>query len=897
MGGGAAKAIALAAIILFLFLPWAGALSQSDSYKSEGHLTCYGQEDPPAVWFDASSSGKAAINLSVDSSGSGGGSGGSQAFSAANSDVRVVKKSYDVLPQFFATPVAFFSGTSNSYANPLSTVTTTETKTINGISRTTTTTSGGGSSVSYDASNSLQSAHVTMVRKSKSFEDDSYAPANGNGGSGAGYSTHLNGSGLAATIGSGGRLYVGSDVTGGGETDYQYCGYASGSSADAWFTSQGPNPLVWSYGNSGEGQGSEQTISGVGPNDTTQVPIYPVALLKVDGVVQYSVVATCGSTLYYRTSSGGLSIGTSSNAGSGVGSSRTWPGDAGSESWGYASTVEIDPLNSSHPEWYPKIIRDRGATYWNSNFGSGPAPSSAGIAARKAAIDSYLAQGKLVTVETYSPVSSPRGFVFPETDKPELFRGCPVSNPECYSLVDRLLDWTREIYIDFSYSCTQVYAPPFCSANPNDPSCQPVPSPIPCDPTSDPTCNPACNPATDPSCNITCNPSTDPSCGIICDPATDPNCVPPPCNPTFNPSCSINCDPMTDPYCRVVCDPATDPYCQPPPCDPATDPSCEVTCDPAIDPNCGVCDASTDPKCPPPPSCGIPDTPACPPPQNFWCTVTGAPNPASTAPASVRWTITTGGGSGNPTYYWQGSNGVYEKTTTNYIDKAYNSDGQHFMKAKAYSGDAEAICDSVVTVEAPLTVSCEASPNPALVANNDQTNDVLWQALPKGGSGDYHIHADFKVVLDGKTVDFNRAEYMETPYNALSEKGHLHGFNPSVLHIEEKGGTFKDFFESIGMRLDSACFYDGSGYFCAGNGKRLAMYVNGAQNTEFEKYEPKDLDRILIYYGNGVPAPQALDGITSQACIYSKKCPAPEGFVFPEENCTATEPCRLDENA
>lgn len=163
-----------------------------------------------------------------------------------------------------------------------------------------------------------------------------------------------------------------------------------------------------------------------------------------------------------------------------------------------------------------------------------------------------------------------------------------------------------------------------------------------------------------------------------------------------------------------------------------------------------------------------------------------------------------------------------------------------------------------------------------------------------GHEDDYHIHADFKVILDGKTLDFNKEAFMETPYRPLSEKGHLHDFNPFVIHIEEKGGKLKDFFESIGMKLEGKCFFDGNTNHCSGNGKKLSMYVNGTQNNESGEYEPKDLDRILAYYGDGEPDRETLESVTSQACIHSKKCPAPEGFVFPEENCSAGEPCKLE---
>lgn len=159
---------------------------------------------------------------------------------------------------------------------------------------------------------------------------------------------------------------------------------------------------------------------------------------------------------------------------------------------------------------------------------------------------------------------------------------------------------------------------------------------------------------------------------------------------------------------------------------------------------------------------------------------------------------------------------------------------------------------------------------------------------------DYHIHADFRVILEGKAVDFNKAEYMETPYRPLSEKGHLHDFNPHVIHIEERGGTLNDFFGAIGMGLDGKCFYDGAKKYCGGTEKTLSMYVNGSRSAQHGNYEPEDLDRILIYYGESQPGKEVFESLTSQACIYSKKCPAPEGFVFPEENCTTAKPCSFE---
>ena len=161
-------------------------------------------------------------------------------------------------------------------------------------------------------------------------------------------------------------------------------------------------------------------------------------------------------------------------------------------------------------------------------------------------------------------------------------------------------------------------------------------------------------------------------------------------------------------------------------------------------------------------------------------------------------------------------------------------------------------------------------------------------------SSTYHAHADFKLILDGQSFDFNKSEYMSTPYRELSEKAHMHDYNPNVLHFHNKDATLEDFFSSIGMLASKECIDTNTTAYCAGNGKELAVYVNGGKNSAMFDYRPKDLDKILVYYGTGGPGGGDFNSLTNEACIYSKKCPVPEGFVLPQESCSGAEPCRLD---
>ena len=166
--------------------------------------------------------------------------------------------------------------------------------------------------------------------------------------------------------------------------------------------------------------------------------------------------------------------------------------------------------------------------------------------------------------------------------------------------------------------------------------------------------------------------------------------------------------------------------------------------------------------------------------------------------------------------------------------------------------------------------------------------------IPAGHDDEaFHIHADFKAVLDGKMVDFNRAEYMSEEFEELNPNVHMHDFNPYMIHFHSADAAMGDFFKSLGMDFNSNCFSDGEKNYCGNENEKLQFYVNGAANTQFGNYKPADLDKILIYYGAGTPGREIFDSLTSWACVYSKKCDAPPGVTVEEESCTPTQPCRL----
>jgi len=164
------------------------------------------------------------------------------------------------------------------------------------------------------------------------------------------------------------------------------------------------------------------------------------------------------------------------------------------------------------------------------------------------------------------------------------------------------------------------------------------------------------------------------------------------------------------------------------------------------------------------------------------------------------------------------------------------------------------------------------------------------------GAG-YHVHANIKVIVNGKAIDFSQDKYQSKEGKERSEYIHFHDNVGDVIHIHKSGMTLGDLFTSIGMKLTSTCLTDDlKNEYCkkdASPGAFLSMWVNGRENTSFDTYMPNDLDRILISYdstgdtvrkGSGDALISSyIKSVSDTACIYSEKCP--ERGKPPSEEC------------
>lgn len=158
----------------------------------------------------------------------------------------------------------------------------------------------------------------------------------------------------------------------------------------------------------------------------------------------------------------------------------------------------------------------------------------------------------------------------------------------------------------------------------------------------------------------------------------------------------------------------------------------------------------------------------------------------------------------------------------------------------------------------------------------------------------YHVHSDFAVYLDGQKFNFAEEKYMTSTDACAaayhSHPLHMHDMNGNVAHVHEEGKTWHDFFATINFELTDTSFKtaEGKEYKNMGD-KKLRFFVNKQEIPSLKDYQFQDLDQVLITYGDSSSQviEEQLNSITKQACIFSKKCPVPEGMILPPENCSS----------
>jgi hypothetical protein len=150
---------------------------------------------------------------------------------------------------------------------------------------------------------------------------------------------------------------------------------------------------------------------------------------------------------------------------------------------------------------------------------------------------------------------------------------------------------------------------------------------------------------------------------------------------------------------------------------------------------------------------------------------------------------------------------------------------------------------------------------------------------------EYHVHADFHIVVNDTLVDLSGDTFQTTGQQELHKDAHLHDNNGDVKHIHNRDVTFTGFLDSLGITLTDDCVTLDNEY-CSNETNQLYMYVNDElYSSPLTQYVPVDDDRILLYYGS-IDNPQLdtyLNNVPDDACFYSGTCP--ERGVAPDESC------------
>ncbi len=140
--------------------------------------------------------------------------------------------------------------------------------------------------------------------------------------------------------------------------------------------------------------------------------------------------------------------------------------------------------------------------------------------------------------------------------------------------------------------------------------------------------------------------------------------------------------------------------------------------------------------------------------------------------------------------------------------------------------------------------------------------------------GSQHMHADWKVYINGEQIDFSDKAHMDRMRKELSVSSFIHvdSGNPppektgDVIHMHATGVPLWIFFDSIGMNLSKECLVlDNGKKFCNDDKNTLKFYVNEKSNNQYENYVFKDLDKILISYGSETDLTQQFNSITNFA--------------------------------
>jgi hypothetical protein len=167
--------------------------------------------------------------------------------------------------------------------------------------------------------------------------------------------------------------------------------------------------------------------------------------------------------------------------------------------------------------------------------------------------------------------------------------------------------------------------------------------------------------------------------------------------------------------------------------------------------------------------------------------------------------------------------------------------------------------------------------------------------MPQSPQKPAHFHIDLKIYVQDKLVNLSDKKFQTEEGDLDASIIHLHDGNGDVVHFHRTGQTLRDMMKSLHGDITPNCFSIDSLRYCTGFTSSLKVFVNSKRLLFPHRYEPRDGDQVLITFGPHMDndIENQLKSLSSQACVYSLKCP--EKGEPPTENCigNGTDPCVL----
>ena len=135
--------------------------------------------------------------------------------------------------------------------------------------------------------------------------------------------------------------------------------------------------------------------------------------------------------------------------------------------------------------------------------------------------------------------------------------------------------------------------------------------------------------------------------------------------------------------------------------------------------------------------------------------------------------------------------------------------------------------------------------------DDELAKDERIKSANIGALGSQHIHADFKIFINGNPINFADGRYyMKSSIMHLDSNQNKDDAS-GVIHMHATGVPFWYFLRSVGINLEKECItLENQQKLCNNGDKKLRFFINGKKHLEIENYVFNDLDKILIIYGN-----------------------------------------------